>query len=71
MKNTTLTEYAYEIHKKERNTVIFVFYHGIKILTGYPREMFGIFTPSIVVKSAKYSGEKVVILEIDVDESEA
>lgn len=72
-KYTTLKEYAYELHTKDSNSIIVAFYHGINILTGYPQEIFDSVTPSIFVKEIKRvnrSGEKIVIAEIDIDESE-
>ena len=53
MKYTTLKEYTYELHMKESIDVVAVFYHGINILSGTPKEIFECVTPSIVVKEAK------------------
>lgn len=72
MKYITLKEYAYKLYTKDSNTVIVAFYHGINILTGYPKEIFDSVTPSIFVKEIKRvnrSGEKILIAEIDIDES--
>ena len=50
MKYITLKEYTYELHMKESIDVDAVFYHGINILSGTPKEIFECVTPSIVVK---------------------
>ena len=73
MQYTTLKEYTYELHMKESIDVIAVFYHGINILSGTPKEIFESVTPSLFVKEIKHVNHpyhKIVIVEIDVDESE-
>lgn len=52
MQYTTLKEYTYELHMKESIDVVAVFYHGINILSGTPKEIFECVTHSIVVKEA-------------------
>ncbi|WAX11787.1 hypothetical protein CI130P2_00015 [Clostridium phage CI130P2] len=74
MQYTTLKEYTYELHMKESTDVVAVFYHGINILSGTPKEIFNCVTPSIFVKEAKRINRpyhKMSIVEIDIDESEA
>lgn len=73
MKYITLKEYTYELHIKESIDVVAVFYHGINILSGTPKEIFDCVTPSIVVKEAKRINlpyHKMIIIGIDIDESE-
>ena len=73
MQYTTLKEYTYELHMKESNDVIAVFYHGINILSGTPKEIFESVTHSLFVKEIKHVNHpypKIVIVEIDIDESE-
>jgi hypothetical protein len=73
MKYTTLKEYAYELHMKESADVVAVFYHGINILSGTPKEIFESVTPILFVKGTKHVNRpyhKMVIVEIDIDESE-
>lgn len=73
MQYTTLKEYTYELHMKESIDVIAVFYHGINILSGTPKEIFESVTPSLFVKEIKHVNRtyhKIVIVEIDIDESE-
>lgn len=72
MKYTTLKEYTYELHIKESTDVVAVFYHGINILSGTPKEIFESVTPSLFVKEIKHVNRpyhKIVIVEIDIDES--
>lgn len=72
MQYTTLKEYTYELYIKESIDVVAVFYHGINILSGTPKEIFNCVTPSIFVKEAKLINRpyhKMVIVEIDIDES--
>ena len=73
MEYTTLKEYTYELHMKESIDVVAVFYHGINILSGTPKEIFESVTPSLFVTGAKHINRpyhKIVIVEIDIDESE-
>lgn len=72
MQYTTLKEYTYELHMKESIDIIAVFYHGINILTGTPKEIFESVTPSLFIKEIKHINRtlhKIVIVEIDIDES--
>lgn len=72
MKHITLKEYTYELHMKESTDVIAVFYHGINILSGTPKEIFESVTPNLFVKEIKHINHplhKIVIVEIDNDES--
>ena len=73
MEYTTLKEYTYELNMKESIDVVAVFYHGINILSGTPKEIFESVTPSLFVKEAKHINRpyhKIVIVEIDINEIE-